>query len=310
MNKIIFLGPHEYHQYVQARLPDFNVVLAQNEDDVLEHIEESIAIFDAYMRVPFQEALLGKAQNLQLFITATTGVSHIDVNILEKKSIPLLTLRGQDHIIGGLTAAAEHSWHLLMSLTRNLPAARQEVLNGGWDRNMFPGRMLKGKTLGIIGCGRIGQWMARYANAFGMQVFGFDAIKEPDDTLFTSSSVDDLLRNADFISLHIPYSQENYNFLSTDKLSITKRGVCVVNTSRGEILDENALLQGLKNGHIAGAALDVLRAEPYIDKDPLVEYARTHNNLIITPHIGGLSPEALEIVLDFSCKRINKHFAK
>lgn len=309
LNKVLFLGPDGYDEFVQKRLPEFSVVMAQNEVDVVKHIETVDVIFDAYMKVQFGKKLLEKSEKLKLFITATTGATHIHTQTLVDKNVPLLTLKGQEHVTSGITAAAEHSWLLLMAIARKLPGAQNEVLNGGWDRNKFPGVMLKGKKIGIIGCGRIGQWMARYAKAFGMTVLGFDVQNNPDPNLFDICDLDVLLSSSDFVSIHIPFSEDNRDFLSSEKISLMKKGVYFINTSRGEVINEAAILEGLKKGNIAGAGLDVLQSEPEITNDPLVEYSRTNNNLIITPHIGGLSPDALDIVLDFSCKRITNFFA-
>jgi D-3-phosphoglycerate dehydrogenase len=308
MKKLIFLGPDEYEKFVQNRLSDFYVVKAQSVQEVEDHIQSAEVIFDAYMKVPFTKELLSKAKNLKLFITATTGASHIDTNFLESLSVPLLTLKGQEHITGGLTAAAEHSWLLLMAVARQLPAALLEIHDGGWDRNKFPGVMLKGKTIGIIGCGRIGQWMARYANAFGMRVLGYDEHKTPDSELFESTELNHLLTISDFITIHIPFNEDTRDFLNKARFTLIKRGAVFVNTSRGEVINEEALLSALQTGQIAGAGLDVLQSEPNIIQDPLVEYALQNKNLIITPHIGGLSPDALDIVLDFTCTRIKNFF--
>ena len=153
---LIFLGPESHYEFVINLLPDFDVICANSEGQVDACIKDAAVIFDAYMKVPFSEQRISAAENLKLFITATTGASHISIRTLEQKKIPLLTLKGQENITRGLTAAAEHSWLLLMAIARQLPSALKETSVGGWDRNKFPGVMLKGKSIGIVGCGRIG----------------------------------------------------------------------------------------------------------------------------------------------------------
>ncbi len=305
---IIFLGPDSHEQFVRDLLPNFNVICAISEEQVDENIANADVVFDAYMKVPFNEECLLKANSLKLFITATTGASHIATNILEEKNIPLLTLKGQEHITRGLTAAAEHSWLLLMAVARQLPIALQETVNGGWDRNKFPGVMLKGKSIGIIGCGRIGEWMGKYATAFGMKVYGYDPYTKPNAEIFEEKDIDELLPLVDFVSIHVPLVEATKNLINSERISKLKKEAIFVNTSRGEIVDEVALLNALKNNLIKGAGIDVVTAEPYIENDPLIIYTKSNSNLLITPHIGGFSPDALDVVLKFSCDRINTFF--
>lgn len=306
--KLIYLGPDSHLNFVINSLPNFEVIQANSEDKVDEIISTCDVIFDAYMKVPFQKQRLSKASNLKLFITATTGTSHIDTALLAEKNIPILTLKGQEHITRGLTAAAEHSWLLLMAVARQLIPAAQEVINGGWDRNKFPGVMLKGKTIGIIGCGRIGEWMARYAKAFDMDVLGYDPYKKNDSDLFRTVELDELLSNADFVSIHVPLVDDTKLLIGEREIGLLKPNTIFINTSRGEIVNEACLLKALVDGKIKGAGIDVITAEPYIENDPLVLYAKQSSNLIITPHIGGYSPDALDIVLKFSCERIINFF--
>jgi phosphoglycerate dehydrogenase-like enzyme len=306
--KILFLGPTSHLAMVKKMLSGYDILFAQNDIEVDLAIEECEVIFDAYMKVPFREERLTKALKLKLFITATTGASHIDTAFLETHAIPLFTLKGQEHITNDLTAAAEHTWLLLMAVARQLVVACQEPLNGEWDRNKYPGVMLKGKKLGVVGCGRIGGWICRYGKAFGMEVLGYDPIKTPDAELFISSTLDELLGTADFITIHVPLNPETKLLLDATHLSKIKKGAVLINTSRGELIDEACLLELLNNKHLSGAGLDVLTNEPDIKDDPLVSYARSNHNLIITPHIGGFSPDALDVVIRFSCSRIKDFF--
>lgn len=308
--RLIYLGPDSHFEFIASQLPTFEVIQANSEHEVDDIIERCDVIFDAYMKVPFKNDRLSKASILKLFITATTGTSHIDTEFLNQKNIPVLTLRGQEHITRGLTAAAEHSWLLLMAIARQLIPATQEVKNGEWDRNKFPGIMLKGKTIGIVGCGRIGEWMAKYANAFGMKVLGYDPYSKINNDLFEEAHLLDLLSRADFVSIHVPLNDSTKLLIGSKEFELLKPSSIFINTSRGEIIDETALLEALQNKKIKGAGIDVITAEPYINNDPLVEYARKNSNLIITPHIAGYSPDALDVVLKFSCERINNFFGK
>lgn len=296
-------------EHVQANLPQgFEVWLALNEADVDMVIHECDAILDAYMKVRFPGERLDAAHRLKLFVTATTGADHVDASVLAKRGIPLLTLKGQEELLRNLTPAAEHSWLLLMACARHLRGAIQEVLEGGWDRNKFPGLMLRGRTLGIIGCGRIGQWMAQYGAAFGMRCLGYDPYVTPWPEGVKRSSLHELLKMSDFITVHVPLNDETRRLLGPGEFALMKPGAILVNTSRGDVIDEGALLSALQERRLAAAGLDVLSSEPEIANNPLVEYARKHSNLIITPHIAGFSPDALKQVLEFSCRRIVDFF--
>jgi len=170
--------------------------------------------------------------------------------------------------------------------------------------------MLRGKTLGVVGVGRIGQWMARYGSAFGMVCLGFDPNVSPWPDGIERVELDSLLARSDFVSVHVPLSEQTRGLLGRDQLARLRPHVILVNTSRGEVVDEGALLSALLGKRLAAAGLDVLAGEPDVSDHPLVEYARAHGNLIITPHIGGFSPDALRHVLSFSCQRIARFFSQ
>jgi D-3-phosphoglycerate dehydrogenase len=306
---VLYLGPREALAQVQANLPEsFRVRLAIDESGVNHVLPDCDVILDAYMKMRFPADRINVARNLKLFVTATTGSDHIDASALEKRGIPLFTLRGEREALRNVTAAAEHSWLLLLACARQLPSAVGGVLVGEWNRNKYPGVTLRGKTLGIIGCGRIGGWMARYGAAFGMKCLGFDPYINTWPKDIDPKSLQDLLRSSDFITLHVPLVDETYRLLGTSEFTLMKRGAIFINTSRGDVVDESALLSALENGFLTAAGLDVLSGEPEIAGHPLVEYAKKHHNLIITPHIGGFSPDALRQVLTFSCQRIVNFF--
>ena len=308
MPTVVFLGPESHFSQVCGSLPSFDVQHCMNSEEVDARLESADVIFDAYMKVPFPAERLGRAHALKLFITATTGATHVAATALEQRGIPLLTLKGQEHITRNITAAAELSWLLLMSVVRPFRAAIEEPLSGEWDRNKYPGAMLRGRTLGIVGCGRIGTWISRYASAFEMRVLGYDPFMSALPDTITRASLETLLADSDIVTIHANYSEASRHLLSRERIFSMKRGAILVNTSRGELVDETALLDALERGHLAGAGLDVLQGEPDIAEHPLVRYARSHRNLVITPHIGGFSPDALQIVLDFSCERIRRFF--
>lgn len=308
---VLYLGPENALPWIEEEIGDgYDVKLALTPQDADQQLPGCRAILDAYMKVPFPAVRLQRATDLQLIVTATTGANHIDSAWLKQRGIPLLTLKGQREVLKDITAAAEHSWLLLMCCARGLRGAVKEVEELGWDRNNHPGIMLKGRTLGLVGCGRIGQWMSRYANAFGMQVFGYDPFLSEWPDGIQQLPLSELMSVSDFVSVHVNLTPDTEGLLTRDLLQQIKPGASVINTSRGEIIDEAALLDGLKSGHVGAAGLDVLQGEPEVADHPLVRYARTNNNLTITPHIGGFSPDALRHVIKFSCDRITAFFGQ
>ena len=278
-------------------------------DDVAAGLRRAHAMLDASMKVRVNAAMIAEATELQVIAVAATGADHIDAAALAARRIPLLTLRGQTDVLRNLTPAAEHSWLLLMACARQLVGAVDHVRAGGWNRTDFPGMMLRGRTLGIVGVGRIGRWMARYAEAFGMRRIGYDPFAEDWPAGVERMTLEELLPQADVVSLHVPLLETNAGFFDAACFTRMKPGSIFINTSRGDLTDERALLHALEAGHVAAAGLDVLSGEPDVEAHPLRRYALSHPNLVITPHIGGFSPDAVDIVVGHSVRRILDHLA-
>ena len=265
------------------------------------------ALLDASMKVPITDSMVASAANLKIISCATTGSDHIERSELDRRGIPVRTLMEDRQLLLNLTPAAELSWALLMACARMLPAAANHVKAGGWDREQFPGIMLNGKRIGIIGCGRIGTWMSRYARAFGMDIVGYDPFLSEFPPQIVSVSLEELTRNSDFITIHVPLSDDTKGLFSESCFARVKAGAILINTSRGAVLDEGALLKALQSGRLQAAGLDVLADEPEIEKSALAQYAKTHDNLILTPHCGGFSHDAVKIVCRRAAEKIVEH---
>ena len=296
--KIIYLGPIEgfdnINSYVSKNIIVNNCPVDKN--ILINQIKDADGLIDASMKIAINEDILKKSKKLKVISTATTGSDHIDMVYAKSMGIKVFTLKEDKDLLQNLTPAAELSWALLMAVARKITAASKHVNSGLWNRDDFPGIMLKEKTLGLVGCGRLGQWMARYGNAFGMNVQGYDPFVKPWPKLIKKISLDQLFMTSDFISIHVHLTNETKGLISRDLIGIIKQGSILINTSRGKLIDELALLNALKSNQIAGAGLDVLDGEPYIKAHPLVEYSKNNSNLIITPHCGGYSPDAVKIV--------------
>ena len=304
--KIIYIGANIGFKALQDQIKGLADIahVEASPKSLKEALKDADGLLDASMRVRITGDMLREAKRLKIIACATTGSDHIDHKEAKKFSITIRTLKEDRDLLQQLTPAAEHSWALLMACARAIPAALSHVRSGKWKRELFPGIMLQGKRIGIIGCGRIGGWMGRYALAFGMDVYGYDPYVDPLPDGFIRKDLKALMKKSDFITVHVHLSEETKGLLSRECLKMIKGGAVVINTSRGGIIDESALLDALKSGRIAAAGLDVLQGEPDIAAHPLIEYARRHDNLIITPHCGGFSPDAVAIVCAHTAKKI------
>ncbi len=306
--KVVYLGADVGFQSMLQELGRHAV--AEHADATTKNLAEALkdahGLLDASMKVRITNEMIQKAESLKIISCATTGSDHIDREELEKRSIPVRTLKEDRELLLNLTPAAELSWALLMACARKLPAAFDHVKSGQWVRELFPGVMLRGKRIGIVGCGRIGGWMGRYARAFGMEVVGYDPYVDPLPEGFVPVTLEELMKTSDFVTVHVHLTEETRGLVSRECLEMAKPGAILINTSRGAVVDEPALLESLQTGRLGGAGLDVIEGEPDTDQHPLVEYARTRDNLIITPHCGGFSPDAVALVCAHAAKKIIK----
>jgi D-3-phosphoglycerate dehydrogenase len=246
------------------------------------------------------ERALEACPTLRYVATPTTGLDHIDVEGLAAHGVSTLSLRGETEFLETVSATAEHAWALLLASRRRLTAAHGDVLDGEWRRDPFIGRELKGATLGIVGLGRLGRMVARYGLAFGMQVLAHDL--DPDAFRRAPVSVvptdpETLLARSDIVSLHLPLTPDTRLWLNEARIAVMKADATLINTARGELVDEPALLERLAAGRMA-AALDVLSGDGSWDGGvplghPLVAYATTARNLLLSPHIGGYAERAI-----------------
>ena len=256
----------------------------------------------------FDKEVLIKGKNLKVIATATTGLDHIDIKCARERGIEVISLRGEDEFLDTITGTAELAAGLMISLLRFIPHAYEAVKRYEWDREQFRGRSLHGLTLGVVGMGRLGKWMARYGRAFGMNVLYTDPNVSNSVEDFQKVSFDELLKKSDIVSLHVHLSEDTKDLFNIGVFSKMKRGAYLINTSRGGIVDEKALLGALKTGTIAGYGTDVLADElsfgKTFEKHPLVEYAKENRNVIIVPHIGGMTKEAREKTDIFIAKKL------
>src|SRR5690606_7294214 len=229
--------------------------------------------------------LMDKMPRLKIIARAGVGVDNIDVNAATKRGI--IVVNAPD---GNTISAAEHTFAMMASLVRNIPQAHQSVKNLEWKRSAFVGTELHGKTLGIVGLGRIGSELAKRAKAFAMNIKVYDPFLTKERAAkigVESCSLDEVLEQSDIISVHTPLTPETKGLIGDEAIQKTKKGVFFLNCARGGIIDEEALEKYLANGHVGGAALDVFTQEPP-GEHPLFKF----DNVIVTPHLGASTKEA------------------
>jgi len=281
-----------------------------------DELSDKIEIYDviiAGLGLNFTKEVLERAKNLKVIATATTGLDHIDIDDAESKGITILSLRGEEEFLNTITSTGELAFGLLLSLIRYIPYSFDDVKNYIWKRENFRGYSLYGKTIGIAGMGRLGRIVARGADGFRMKVLFCDPnVSKEKHPEYTKVKFDELLERSDFVSIHIHLGKETEGLFSARVFKKMKKSAYLINTSRGEIIDEEALLEALDGGEIAGYGTDVLAGELDFNRNfsnyPLVEYARNHKNCIIVPHIGGMTHDSRTATDVFIAEKVATHF--
>jgi D-3-phosphoglycerate dehydrogenase len=275
-----------------AILRDSGAELHQLEADERPRLAELIADYDAIVvrsatRVTAE--LLAAGDRLRVVARAGIGVDNVDVAAATERGILVVNAP-----TANLISATEHTFGLLLALARNIPAATASVRAGEWERKRFQGHELMGKTLGVVGLGRIGQAVAARARAFEMRVLAHDpyldaAVGRRLD--IEMLPLDELLSEVDVVTLHLPLSDGTRNLIDARRLALMKPGALLVNCARGGVVDDAALLEAIEEGRLAGAALDVFAQEPPADLS-----LAAHPRVVATPHIGAQTREAQERV--------------
>ncbi|MAE64768.1 MAG: hypothetical protein CMJ18_10920 [Phycisphaeraceae bacterium] len=237
--------------------------------------------------------VLDAGKRLRMIGTPSTGTDHIAVAEAERRGLQIVCLKHEREFLDTVQTTAELAWLLILSCNRNMRAAMKHVEAGEWESQTLRGHEMYGRTLGIIGYGRLGTMVSRFAHAFRMNVIASDPEVIP-DTWVRRVSQEQLLAEADVVTLHVHLTEATRGMIGAEQFAQMKPGAYLVNTSRGGLIDEDALVESLGSGRLAGAGLDVVSGERDEDRTsrPLFRYAAAHDNLIITPHIGGVTREA------------------
>lgn len=271
--------PEIKHDELIASVKDYDVLVVRSRTKVTKEVMDANA-------------------KMKIIARVGVGLDNIDVKYAESKGMQVINAE-----IAAMTAVAELVIGLMLSLARNIPRADAAMKNGKWLKKELVGIELKGRYLGIVGVGKIGRRIARIARGLSMNIIGYDIV--PIDQQFARevglivSDLNTLLSSSDFVTLHVPLTEDTKHMINEQRLSLMKKSAYIINTSRGAVIDEQALYNALKDGRIAGAALDVFEVEPPTNK-ALMQLP----NVVCTPHIGAQTYEAQELAANVIAEKI------
>jgi D-3-phosphoglycerate dehydrogenase len=266
-----------------------------------EQIKEKIGQYNIIIvrsRTKLTKELIEKADNCKIIARVGVGLDNIDEDAAKAKNIRVINA-----VEGAMTAVAELVLGLMFGLARQIPVGDRGIRNGKWLKKELKGTELKGKYFGIIGLGNIGKRLGRLAKGLNMNIIGFDVI--PIDEEFSKdvglmkTDLDTLLQSSDYVSIHVPLLDSTYHMIDAKKISLMKNTAKIINTSRGGVIDEEALYEAIKNGNLGGAALDVFESEPAMNNK-----LATLDNVILTPHIGAQTKEAQSLAANVIAEKI------
>ena len=288
--------------------PTLNEILEKNglqityEPEITpDQIAEKIGAYEVVVvrsRTKITKDLIQRADKCKIIARVGVGLDNIDQEAAKEKNIRVINA-----VEGAMNAVAELVVGLMLSLAREIPRADREVRNGNWIKKELMGTELRGKYLGIVGLGNIGKSLGRLAKSFNMNIIGFDVM--PIDEEFSKevglmkADLGTLLASADYVSLHVPLLDSTKHMINAEKITTMKSTARIINTSRGGVIDEDALYDALKNGNLGGAALDVFEVEPATSNK-----LRELPNFISTPHMGAQTKEAQSLAANVIAEKI------
>ena len=263
-----------------------------------EDLKKVIKDYDALLvrsSTKVTKDVIGAADKLKIVGRAGVGLDNVDVDAASKKGVIVVNTPG-----GNTISTAEHTFSMMLALSRSIPQADLSMKKGEWERKKFMGVELYGKTLGIVGLGRIGTEVAKRALSFEMRVVAFDpylSFEKAKDLGIESVDLNTLLKQADYITVHTPLTDETKHVISDKEFGLMKKGIKIINCARGGIIDENALIKAIESGKVTGAALDVYEQEPPAKDSKLLKF----DKVVLTPHLGASTEEAqVNVAIDIA----------
>lgn len=286
------------------------------DDPSAEEVQSIINEFDAIFTNPNKSKvfigseILNSTKRLKVICTASTGTNHIDKLYVAKLGIPILSLTEERDVINQISSTAELAFSLTMASLRHVVKSHQAVLGGEWDYEKYIGRQMNSLTVGVIGYGRLGSMYSKYCIAFESSILVYDPYKKVcEDGIKQVASLEELLQESDVIAIHVHVTEETIGMIDKKCFDLMKRDVVIVNTSRGDMVNEADLVSFLNENLNARIASDVLSDEiKSKEKSPLLSYAKKSSQVILTPHIGGMCKEAQEIAYGHAAKLLKSFF--
>ena len=295
----------EYYPQELLRRLEAKVSITESSAVTQEQLRNDLLLHDTEilfcgLGINIDESLLGQVANIKYVVSPATGTNHLDLDYLNARNIKLIYLGDFSNEISNVFSTAELAWSLLLAVVRRIIPAHGSVVSGSFDRGPFLGVDLAGRTLGIIGYGRLGRRVAEYGQAFGMRVVVCDIDDSKVLNLangITAFTLDQLLSTSDVVSIHVPLNEHTHRLITGMQISKMKNGAVLINTSRGEVVDELAIVDALETGKLYGVGVDVLvdeNADNFSsDNSPLVRAATRNLNVVVSPHIGGWTNQAV-----------------
>lgn len=321
MNIHYFSGEPWEEEYVRAKLSDKQITFHKEPLSAYPELtDQDATVLCIFIETRISEDILNRFANLKLIATRSTGFDHIDLAATQARGITVVNVP-----FYGENTVAEFAFALLLALSRRIIDADERVREKGiFSPSGLRGFDLAGKTLGVIGTGHIGAHVIRMAQGFGMKVLGFDAYPNADlaqKLNFSYAPLEEVLATSDIVTLHVPYNEHTHHLINRENIGSFKKGAYLINTARGAVVDTGALIEGLKDGTIAGAGLDVLEEEGELSEEAALltaphpseeklkitlenHYLIDHPRVIVTPHVAFNTTEAIERILATTVENI------
>ncbi len=302
MTNIVFLEVDtEDHAFVQQRFPQGKIISDTLSGDALVDACKDADVISCFIKTHFTQDIIEKLTNLKLICTRSVGCDHIDMDTCKKRGITVCNVPDYgSHVI------AEHVFALLLSKLRHIPEGDKQVESGTFDYHGLRGMALRGKTIGIIGTGKIGRRVAEIAYGFGMEILAVDqcrTLQIVEKLGVKYVSLEDAFQQSDIMTLHVPDTKETQHMINAKAFAAMKDGVILVNTARGSLIDSRALLDALKSGKVGYALLDVLEHEQnFTENKELI----SHPHVVTTPHIAFYADDSMRNMYSDSCRSIDQ----
>jgi D-3-phosphoglycerate dehydrogenase len=295
---VVLASSAAYQDLLRKTPVVYHDTLPGSEDRLIDRIREAEVVINIRSSSKFTARVFESCPKLKLLSLWGTGTDNVDLSAAEKHGVTVTNTPGVAAV-----SIAEHSLALLLAVARRLPVTDARVRQGEWPRGSS--MQLSGKTLGVIGLGAIGRQFARIGQGIGMRVICWTMNPNPSLGFALVPDLDTLLRESDVVSMHLRLSGRTQHMLGRAQFAMMKKGAIFLNTARGPIVDEAALIEALESGHLAGAGLDVFEVEPLPPGHPLTRM----ENVVLTPHSAGITPEVLEAGLALSIENIWNYLA-